>query len=221
MIKQDQTPKRSRLVLSSFAVMLLASATTAVGCADDPTPTIPVGEVEQLHAPAPVAGGTMLVTADKQLAVMADPDIDKVLIVDLATMELTHTVDLEEGDEPGRVIAGPQGTAFVALRRGGAIASVDTATGDVQRTAACPAPRGMTYDAYNKQLHLACAGGELLTMAADAEGNLTGEVTRALQFGNDLRDVVQRGDNLLVSRFRSAELLTVARRRQPCLYAPA
>jgi len=47
---------------------------------------------------------------------------------------------------------------------------------------------------------VACAGGELVTLGANG-----GPAVRTLELDNDLRDVVVDGDNLLVSRFRSAE----------------
>ena len=52
---------------------------------------------------------------------------------------------------------------------------------------------------------MACAGGELVTLPAAG-----GAPTRTLQLDRDLRDVVVSGDQLFVSRFRSAELLVVS-----------
>ncbi|WP_437734656.1 c-type cytochrome [Sorangium sp. So ce1335] len=156
--------------------------------------------------PPPISGGTLLVTADKKLAVAADPDRDRVSIVDLVTGEVVPDLALQAGDEPGRVIEGAPGTAHVALRRGGAVVTIDLATREMHRRPVCPAPRGLAYDAGADLLHVACAGGELVTLSSDLEA----PPVRALRLDRDLRDVVVEGDALLVSRFRSPELLVVA-----------
>jgi YD repeat-containing protein len=51
---------------------------------------------------------------------------------------------------------------------------------------------------------VACVGGELVSLDAT-----TGEVVRALRLERDLRDVIVDGDRLLVTRFRSGELLAL------------
>ncbi|WP_437635937.1 c-type cytochrome [Sorangium sp. So ce854] len=156
--------------------------------------------------PPPISGGTLLVTADKALAVAADPDRDRVSLVDLVTGEVEPDLALRAGDEPGRVIEGAPGTAHVALRGGGAVVTIDLATREMHRRPVCPAPRGLAYDAEADLLHVACAGGELVTLSSDLEA----PPVRALRLDRDLRDVVVEGDALLVSRFRSPELLVVA-----------
>ncbi|MGK3997416.1 c-type cytochrome [Sorangium sp. So ce1024] len=157
--------------------------------------------------PPPISGGTLLVTADKTLAVAADPDRDRVSLVDLVTGEVEPDLaQLRAGDEPGRVIEGAPGTAHVALRRGGAVVTIDLATREMHRRAVCPAPRGLAYDEATDLLHVACAGGELVSLSSDLEA----PPVRTLRLERDLRDVVVEGDALLVSRFRSPELLVVA-----------
>lgn len=157
-------------------------------------------------APPPISGGTLLVTSDKTLAVAADPDGDRVFVVDLDNKSIAHTIQLDAGDEPGRVIEGPEGKALVALRSGGAIAEVDLASGSVERRDACPAPRGLAYDAEKGEIHVACAGGELVTFPEEPGA----APSRELRLDRDLRDVVVKNGKLLVSRFRSAELLVVS-----------
>jgi hypothetical protein len=66
---------------------------------------------------APLAGGTLLVTKDGH-AIASDPDRDAVHIVDLSTQKVV-SVPLQEGDEPGRVVEGPAGTAYVVARNAG------------------------------------------------------------------------------------------------------
>src|SRR5262245_4200581 len=54
-------------------------------------------------APPPISGGTLLVLHDGSAAVAADPDRDRVSIVSLADGTVRSMVQLEQGDEPGRV----------------------------------------------------------------------------------------------------------------------
>ncbi|WP_434047774.1 MULTISPECIES: c-type cytochrome [Sorangium] len=172
--------------------------------------------------PPPISGGTLLVTADKALAVAADPDRDRISIVDLASFEVDAILPLEKDDEPGRVAEGAAGFVHVALRRGGAVVTIDLATKEMHRRPVCPAPRGIAYDASTDLLHVACAGGELVTLSS----NVAARPVRQLRLDRDLRDVIVEGDSLLVSRFRSSELLvmakdgTVAERIRPPAYIP-
>ncbi len=54
---------------------------------------------------------------------------------------------------------------LVALRGSGAVAMIDLAKGEVlKRTNICTAPRGVAYDTQLKQVHVACATGELVSL---------------------------------------------------------
>jgi hypothetical protein len=120
---------------------------------------------------------------------------------------LVHGVALQAGDEPGRVAQDAAGLVHVALRRAGAVATIDLAAGTVvRRTPVCPAPRGLAYDASYDALTVACVGGELVTIAAE-----DGTLLRSVQLDPDLRDVVPLGYGgfLAVSTFRKAEVLLV------------
>jgi DNA-binding beta-propeller fold protein YncE/mono/diheme cytochrome c family protein len=173
-----------------------------------PTPT-PAGDLPPLFAEpvrharaAPLAGGTLLVTGDGTTAVAADPDRDRVFLVDLATLAV-RAVPLAENDEPGRVAPGPPGRVFVAARRGGVVAAIDLATGSVAlRVPVCNAPRGLAYDAALGRVHVACRSGQLVSLDA-----ATGAVVSTLSLDEDLRDVVVSNGTLVVTRFRSAEVL--------------
>ena len=161
--------------------------------------------------PAAISGGTLTITK-KDIAVAADPDRDLVWLVDLNNDNAVSQVALNEGDEPGRVVEDAAGRIHVALRRGGAVATIDPTSGKViDRTAVCPAPRGLAFDGNANAIHVACAGGELVTLPAGG-----GKATRVLRLKNsdnssvkDLRDVVVAGNRLMVSRFRAAKLLVV------------
>ncbi len=171
-----------------------------ISVAEDQRPVVTAPTI-----PPPISGGTLLVTHDGLTAVAADPDRDRVLIVDLASGTVTHTVTLTPGDEPGRVVEDGAGRVHVALRRGGALVTIDIASGAVlSRRAVCGAPRGVAYDPVLDQVHVACSGGELVTFAASG-----GDAVRRLNLGVDLRDVVVQAGRLVVSRFKTAELLLV------------
>jgi hypothetical protein len=158
------------------------------------------------NPPPAISGGTLRILKDGKTAVAADPDRDRVYIVDLTSRTVTSTVMLQPNDEPGRVVADAAGRVHVALRRGGALVSIDPTTGAIlQRRAVCGAPRGVAYDPNGDQLHVACADGELVSLPAAG-----GAVTKSRFIDTDLRDVIVDGDQLLVTRFKSAQLLTVA-----------
>ena len=156
-------------------------------------------------APPAISGGTLRILAGGQTAVAADPDRDNVYIVDLTTKSVRATISLNPGDEPGRVVADAAGRAHVALRHGGALVSIDTVAG-----VAPAAPRRLRRPARPR---LRCRhrpgsrrvrGGELVSLPA-AGGN----AVRTVTLTGDLRDVAVDGPRLRVSRFLSAELLTV------------
>jgi hypothetical protein len=54
--------------------------------------------------PKPVSGGTLLVLSDKRTVLLADPDRDQVLVVDVVDWKVAATVALSSGAEPGRAI---------------------------------------------------------------------------------------------------------------------
>lgn len=151
----------------------------------------------------PISGGTLAIS-DTGIAVASDPDRDRVFLVELATRRVT-SIETPRRAEPGRVVIDPSGRAHVALRATGEVWSIDLSRREVFATrAVCPAPRGLAYDARLDAVHVACDTGELVTLPASG-----GDSTRSLFLGRDLRDVVVVGDTLLVSKFRSAEVLTL------------
>src|SRR5687768_7524198 len=156
---------------------------------DDVSPpaTPPMGPAPEVFAadvaPPSITGGTLLVTTSGR-AVAADPDRDLVWIVDLATSpEAVQQVALEAGDEPGRVVAGADERVHVALRRGGALVTIDSAHATiVRRSEVCAAPRGVAFDEVRASLLVACVGGQLVEIA-----EATGVVVRRTQLVDDLR----------------------------------
>lgn len=155
--------------------------------------------------PPPLSGGTLIVSSIGARAIAADPDRDAVWVVDLAGETLEHAIQLEAGDEPGRLVEDGAGLVHVALRSAGALVTIDPAAGTiVRRTPICAGPRGLAFDAAAGQLHVACGDGQLVTLDP-----ATGSELRRLALDTDLRDIVVQGDRLLVTRFRSAEILSI------------
>jgi mono/diheme cytochrome c family protein len=153
--------------------------------------------------PPPLGGASVLVLDDGSSVVATDPDRDRVMLVDLTT-HAVRTVPLLMGDEPGR-LAQEGGRVHVVLDRGGAVATIDLETAQVvARRGVCAAPRGIALR--GTDLLVACSGGELVKLPSDPAG----EAPRVLsRIARDLRDVVVVGSDLLISRFRSAEVLRV------------
>jgi mono/diheme cytochrome c family protein len=174
--------------------------------------TIPLDERVATSAatpPPPISGGTLLVTHDGAYAVAADPDRDRVSIVELAgsRSSLHANIALEPGDEPGRLTEDDSGRVHVALRRAGMVASIDVAGGTLlARRPVCAAPRGIAFDASTQTLLIACAGGALMQLPANPDA---GDAFMRTQLGPDLRDVLIEGDRTFVSRFKRAELFVV------------
>jgi mono/diheme cytochrome c family protein/DNA-binding beta-propeller fold protein YncE len=153
-----------------------------------------------------ISGGTLRVLADGKTAVVSDPERDQVSIVDLATRALRAQVALPAGSEPGRVVEDAAGRVHVALRSSGGLATIDPVMGTLtNQRAVCSAPRGIAYETATDLVHVACAGGELVSLPAAG-----GAATRTLTLERDLRDVVVgTGGKLLVSTFRKAQVLVV------------
>ena len=158
--------------------------------------------------PPPLVGGTLAVAkvGGREVAVASDTDRDRVLMFDLDHHALLAEVALGAGDEPGRVAIDSHGLAHVVLRRAGAVVSIDVGSGKVvHRRDVCASPRGIAYATATDLVHVACAGGDLVSFAP-----LRTDEARRLALTPDLRDVVVDGSQLLVSHFRSVEVDVVS-----------
>ncbi|HWO22164.1 MAG TPA: c-type cytochrome [Kofleriaceae bacterium] len=174
---------------------------TAIGCTpgDDPTenpPPPPWG--------VPISGGNLVVTRDGA-AVIADADRDRILMIDLATQGVLGEVAVP-GDEPGRVLEDGSGRVHVALRRGGALLTFTNGRSSemLARRQICAEPRGIAWEQATDLVHVACAGGELVSLPAGG-----GAAVRTLRLDRDLRDVIVSGNRLVVTQFRSSQLMTI------------
>lgn len=167
-----------------------------VGCSEHGKTPEPFG--------VPITGGTMTVTADGTRAVISDPDRDRIVQVDLRTEKISSETALQTGDEPGRVVEDAAGRLHVGLRRGGALLTLDASGAILDRRTACPEPRGVAYDPASDRVHVACSGGELVTFPASG-----GDAVRSIRVERDLRDVIVTAQGLKLTKFRTAEVLTL------------
>lgn len=179
----------------------------ALGLVDPNTPLFGGTVTKSASRAYPIIGGTLTVTRDGKTAVAADPDRGRVFLADLATKEVRQVV-VDENDEVGRVVEGESGTVYVVARRSGAILRIDVPSGALQRFPVCNAPRGVAFDSIANQVHVACASGLLVSLDPQS-----GAVVRKLrlqdQNKDDLRDIVMHKDQLVITRFRSSEILTL------------
>jgi hypothetical protein len=159
--------------------------------------------VTAAETPPPISGGTLLILQEGGRAVVADGDRDTVSIVDLIAEVVEVSFPLDAKTEPGRLVEDANGRVHVALRNTGELLTIDTReNAAVDRRPVCRAPRGVAYDAANDRVLVACQEGVLVELPAG-----TGDVLRTTQIAQDLRDVVFADGQLVVTRFRAAELI--------------
>ncbi|HEX4351393.1 MAG TPA: hypothetical protein VHZ95_00740, partial [Polyangiales bacterium] len=156
--------------------------------------------------PPPITGGTLITTRDATMLVASDPDRDLIYFIDNAARKLSHTIQLNPGDMPGRLAEDNAGRIHVVLRNAHAIASMTRdAQSPVTRRDVCDLPRGLAYDAKQDALRVVCAEGKLLTLASAPSG----PVSKTVSIARDARDVIVRNDQVFVTQFRSATLMQV------------
>jgi len=191
-------------VKSFLALLILPQCVLmGVGCAPPSSGPSRASPFQPLPA---ISGGTLLVTRDGLHAVAADAARDGVWVVDLAQWAVRGQVSLEPGEEPGRLVEGEAGQVYALTRRGGELLQVDVEQVRLmERRRVCSAPRGLAYEMAGKLLHVACGGGELVTLPAGGGGPV-----RVLRLRPGLRDVVPEGEGLWISSFQSAEVMRMS-----------
>ena len=152
----------------------------------------------------PISGGNLYVTRDGA-AVISDPDRDRIVMVDLATQNILAEIPVP-GDEPGRIVEDGAGRVHVALRRGGALLTFTSGRSAevLARRSVCAEPSGLAWESATDQVHVACASGELVSLRASG-----GAPVRTKRLDRDLRDVVVSNGQLVATKFRSSELMTI------------
>ena len=166
----------------------------------DPRVAQPAVHVDGLP---PISGGTLTVLP--QAILVSDPDRDRIVVVDRVAGVVTPAT-LPAGSEPGRIAVDGGGRAHVVLRGSGEVYSfsLDAPAAGTRREV-CPMPRGIVWDPATDAVHVACRGGELVTLPVAG-----GPASRTVQVpGGDLRDLVIDRGHLYASRFRAAELVEI------------
>lgn len=168
-------------------------------------PPVPGAVFTAQQSPPPISGGTLLVMRDQKTAIVADPDRDQVLVVDLTQLTVTRTLTLDPHAEPGRAVDDAEGRVHLVLRGRGELLTFDPTTGQtLGARSVCKYPRGLAVSDTDKVVHVACAEGSLVTLSTAATETTP---VRTITLDSDLRDVVVGASGLWVSRFRSAEIL--------------
>ena len=181
-----------------LALMLSATDDRSPVVADTPPPAI--------------AGGTLALSRDGAFAIAADPDRDRVSVIDLVKGKAgeqgsSQEVTLPKGSEPGRVATDAQGRAHVALRRQGTVLTFDVASASVlYERAVCAAPRGLAMDDANGLLVVACEDGVVVELPLE-----DGEVLSRVYITEGLRDIEVDADTYLISVFKTSEILRIDR----------
>ncbi len=183
-----------------------SSSSSSSGGIDEVGPPSFGETVSLAEAPPPISGGTIAVSPDDQVVVVADPDRGHVQAVSLAGhLALLGTVDVGLASRPERVAFDDAQRAHVVLRGTGEVETfaVPSLT-SLARRKVCPEPRGIAWDHRLRMLHVACATGELVSLSPDGSGSPTVRLVR-----DDLRDVVVTSNGLRVSTFRDAKVFDV------------
>lgn len=205
---------------------LLSSSSTAIACAviaglsgcnafDEPVAgghrevrVVPTDEreVERAEVTAlPVSGGTLLGLSGGRVVAASDPSRDRISLTD---GDQVTEIEFADGSQPWRMTQIAASALAVSLRGAGQIVAFDldqdNAPSERWRADVCTAPRGLDFDLDTGRVHVACAGGELVSLDADSGAELG-----RLQLDSDLRDVVVNDGRIYVSRFRAAEVLLV------------
>lgn len=149
----------------------------------------------------PIIGGTLFVTRDG-MAVVSDPDRDRVVFVDLDSMHADDPIALSAGAFPGRATEDEKGNVYVVLRGESRILKLSGSGEVLSKFNTCENPRGIVARDATEEIIVACADGEVL--AYSRAGKLRG----GAEVGVDLRDVVLTADgSLYVTQFREAKIL--------------
>lgn len=158
--------------------------------------------------PAPINGGTLYLSQDSRHAVVSDPARGSIFLVSLSgdSGGEERRIELAPRSQPGRAIEDAAGRVHVVLRGTGEVLSLSLDNGDeVGRRFVCGSPEGIAFESSSDDLLVACSEGHVARLPAGG-----GDVSERIGIEPDLRDIVVLSDRrMLVSRFRSADVLVV------------
>ena len=134
-----------------------------------PQPTIPTTTTRAATPVPPLSGGTLLALADGTTVAASDPERDQVYLVDTIAGTVRARVALQAGRRAGALVQDAARAASTSSCAAAApIATIDPATGDGQRATGGlhGAARDRVSGSDSDQIHVACAGGELVSLPA-------------------------------------------------------
>ncbi|MBK7858790.1 MAG: c-type cytochrome [Archangiaceae bacterium] len=200
--------KAARVVVGASLALLAAA------CEPEPSTSSSGGgagarpgsfQVTRVHHPRgfEVTGGNLVLAARGAVAVVSEPDADRLWLVNLDPATVRGKVALPKGSNPGRMAVDDVGDVYVVLRGLGQVAKVSLSTRSVTLTRdVCGDPRGIVWDVKAHLMRIACGSGEL------AELPVTGPATVSRLGTGDLRDVLVTADSVKATTFRAAQVVT-------------
>lgn len=185
---------RSLLSLGALSVLALAGGAAALsGCGS-----------KKSASEANIGHGTLGISPNGRFSAAAYPDSGRIEIFDLNKDVHLKTAVMDRTTLLGRITLSND-AAFVVDEYAGSVIKIALSSGDIKSEAdVCQEPRGTTLSADGASLHVACADGQLVSLATKDL-----DETRRLTLAADLRDVQVFEQGLVVSRFRKAELLVL------------
>lgn len=191
-------------------------------CGDVGCPPVDQQVTTSKVRPQPLSGGTLAISKNGHIALVSDPDRDRVMIVDLKTSAVS-TLETTEGANPGRATEDAAGVFHVLLRDTATMLNIDPAApGSATTTAVCEQPRGIAFHADASKILVACSDGEVQKFDAAKTPTL---VSSTVLPEGDLRDIVVSNGKVFVSHFRTTNVdlldvnLAPVKTRAPRSYA--
>ncbi|MCC6336329.1 MAG: hypothetical protein IT380_20380 [Myxococcales bacterium] len=208
------TPRVNRPQVLVYVAVVLAVS----GCGEEPA-WLPGGAAAGGASSRDIQGagaalwGASVEPLGDGLVAVAVTDEDELQVVDLNTSQVRRHIRFPTGSKPTRFAVTKDGAFAVVLRGSGQLAVVQPG-GDSRRYEACGEPRGVTFDEARGLVRAACADGKLVTVGPEG--------ARAVEVGEELRDVFAFDGRVWATAFRTAELLElddegqVVGRLKPC-----
>lgn len=170
-------------------------------------PGLPVGSSSGSSVRAQeLSGGTLALSSDGTLAVVAESERDRLWVIDLPRRSVRGRIELPSASRPGRMLATGPNTLAVALRGTGDVATVNLSQlAVVSSRHVCAEPFSLAVDPRDGATVVGCVGGEVSRLPNEASAP-----TSMIRGPRDLRDVLFSDGRLVGTTFRSAQVLAIA-----------